>query len=182
MTGPREGTHPAVFLDRDGTVMEEVNYCRHPGDVRVFPDAGNALRRLKQHGFKLIVITNQSGIGRGYFTEEEYSRVHAEFLSQLGDGLIDGAYFCPDAPETGSRRRKPSPEMVFEAARDHDLDLRQSYFVGDKAIDVECGKAAGVRTVLVQTGYGLTETACAPDWIARHLADAAEIILSNADE
>ncbi len=182
MTGPREGTHRAVFLDRDGTVMEEVHYCRQPGDVKVFRGAGEALQLLKQHGFKLIIITNQSGIGRGYFTKEEYRQVHAELLRQLGDGLIDGAYFCPDLPEIGSLRRKPSPEMVFEAARDHDLELGHSFFVGDRALDVACGKAAGVRTLLVQTGYGLAETACAPDWIARDLAHAAEIILTHADE
>ncbi len=182
MMALHKGPGRAVFLDRDGTVMHDVHYCRDPQDVKVFPGAAAALRRLKEHGFKLIIVTNQSGIGRGYFTEEMYHAVYHELLGQLGDGLIDGAYFCPDAPDTGSKRRKPSPEMVFEAQRDHDLDLARSFFIGDKAIDVGCGKAAGARTILLRTGSVATDGENAPEWIARDLAEAAEIILAHADE
>lgn len=178
---PRKGAWRAVFLDRDGTLMEDVHYCGDPRDVQIYPGTHEALRRLKQHGFKLVIVTNQSGISRGYFTEEAYRSVHAELLDQLGDGLIDDAYFCADAPDLESKRRKPSPEMVFEAQRDHDLDLAHSFFIGDKAIDVDCGKAAGARTILLRPGSDVTETECAPDWIACDLPEAAEIVLAHAD-
>lgn len=182
MTAANSAEPPAVFLDRDGTVMEEVDYCGNPADVHVFAGAGEALRRLKDRGFQLFLITNQSGIARGYFSEDEYRAVHAEFLRQLGDELIDAAYFCPDRPDAASDRRKPAPGMVLEAAREHSVDLTRSFLVGDKAIDVACGRSAGLRTILVQTGYGKAEPDCRPDWIATDLAQAADIILTHADE
>jgi D-glycero-D-manno-heptose 1,7-bisphosphate phosphatase len=182
MTAANERLAPAVFLDRDGTLMEDVDYCDNPRDVKVFGSGGDALRRLKDRGFRLFIITNQSGIGRGYFTEEDYQAVHAEFLRQLGSDLIDGAYYCPDRPESPSKRRKPSPEMLFEAQREHRLDLSRSFFIGDKAIDVQCGRAAGVRTILVATGYGKAEAECGADWKARDVAAAAEIILAQLNE
>jgi D-glycero-D-manno-heptose 1,7-bisphosphate phosphatase len=157
--------------------MRDVDYCGDP--VEVFPQAPETLRRLKQNGYKLIVITNQSGIGRGYFTEAGYRAVEAEFLRQLGDGLIDASYHCPDLPGSNSVRRKPGPGMIFEAQHDHRLDLRRSFLVGDKASDIACGQNAGVKAILVQTGYGAVETNCGADWIARDLAHAAEIILAE---
>lgn len=172
---------PAIFLDRDGTLMEEVNYCSDPKDVHVFANAAGALRRLKAAGFKNIVITNQAGIGRGYFTEAQYRAVEAEFLKQIGDGLIDGTYFCPDAPWENSPRRKPQPGMVLEAAEAHGIDLTRSFFVGDKIADVECGRNAGVRTVLVETGYGKDHHQSKPDFIAKDVEEAADIILKNTD-
>lgn len=181
MTEAREPATPAVFLDRDGTLMEEINYCDDPSEVKVFAGAANALRSLKACGFKLIVITNQSGIGRGYFSEAQYHEVHQELLRQLGDDLIDGAYFCGDHPDAPLTRRKPSPAMVFEAQRDHALALEHSYFVGDKTIDVECGHAANVRTILVQTGYGKSEAEAKPDWVARDISEAAGMILAHAN-
>jgi D-glycero-D-manno-heptose 1,7-bisphosphate phosphatase len=179
MTGSSNESWPAVFLDRDGTLMRDVDYCGDPRKVEVFPQAGEALRRLKQQGYKLIVITNQSGIGRGYFTEEDYRAVESEFARQLGEGLIDGSYHSPDLPTSNSIRRKPGPGMVFEAQRDHRLELRCSFLVGDKASDIGCGRNAGVRTILVQTGYGAREAESGADWIARDIAHAAEIILSQ---
>lgn len=173
-----EGAHPAVFLDRDGTIMRDVDYCADPNAIELFDGVIEALRKLKDEGFKLVVITNQSGVGRGYFTEQEYRAVESELNRKLGMELIDATYFCPDKPGTDSRRRKPAPAMVLEAAHDHNLDLKRSFFVGDKAIDIDCGRNAGVRTVLVQTGYGHSET-CAPDWTAENLAGAAEIILKQ---
>ena len=163
---------PAVFLDRDGTLMPDVDYCGRPEHVQVFPDAADALRRLKHAGYKLIVITNQSGIGRGYFTEEAYREVEREFERQLGPGLIDATYFCPDHPENASDRRKPQPGMIFEADRDHQLDLARSYFIGDKPIDAECGRNAGTRTILLHAEGDA-------DWKAASLTEAANIILAN---
>ncbi len=162
--------------------MEDVGYCGRPEQVKIFAGAADALQRLRKHGFKLFIITNQSAVGRGYFTEAQYRVVEAEFLRQVGARLIDGTYFCPDKPDTSSRRRKPAPEMVFEAQREHNLDLSRSFFIGDKDIDIECGRSAGVRTILVQTGYGKDTADCGADWIARDLRQATEIILNNANE
>lgn len=174
-----EALHSAVFLDRDGTIMRDVDYCSDPNAIELFDGVIEALRKLKNAEFKLFVITNQSGIGRGYFSEEQYQAVETELNRKLGPGLIDATYFCPDKPGSNSRRRKPAPEMVLEAARDHRLDLKRSFFVGDKAIDIDCGRNAGVRTVLVRTGHGHSEK-CAPDWTAEDLPEAAEIILKHA--
>ena len=177
MTVPANETCLAVFLDRDGTLMRDVDYCGDPAKVEVFPGATAALRRLKTAGYKLIVITNQSGIGRGYFNEAEYREVESEFLRQLGDGLIDGSYHCPDLPGANSMRRKPALGMIHEAQRDHRIDLARSFFIGDKTSDIECGRNAGVRTILVQTGYGAKMIDCRADWIVQDLEHAAEVIL-----
>jgi D-glycero-D-manno-heptose 1,7-bisphosphate phosphatase len=170
-------TRPAVFLDRDGTIMRDVDYCGDPAQIEIFPGAADALRRLKGNGYKLVIVTNQSGIARGYFDEDDYRAVESEFLRQLGENLIDATYYCTDLPRANSSRRKPAPGMILEAQRDLQLDLARSYLVGDKASDISCGQNAGVRTILVQTGYGLHETNCRADWIAQDLLQAAEIIL-----
>ncbi len=180
MTASSSEDCPAVFLDRDGTLMVDVDYCGDPAKVEVFPDAGEALRQLKQAGYKLIVVTNQSGIGRGYFTEDDYRAVEREFLRRLGNDLIDATYYCADLPGTNSARRKPAPGMIFEAQRDHHLDLARSYFIGDKTSDIECGRNAGVRTILVQTGYGAQQSDSRADFVARDLTHAAGIILGTS--
>ena len=168
----------AVFVDRDGTIIEDADYCSHPKQVKVLPSVLEALRRLKSKGFKLIVITNQSGIGRGFFTVAEYRLVESEVSRQLGHGLIDATYFCPDVPGQHSSHRKPSPGMILQANREHQIDLSRSFFVGDKEIDVECGHNAGVRTIRVQTGFDRDVTGSAADWIAKDFAAASEIILA----
>ena len=159
--------------------MRDVDYCGDPAKVEVFAGASDALRELKRSGYKLIIITNQSGIGRGYFSEDEYHAVHREFIRQLGEGLIDATYYCPSLPSANSPRRKPAPEMIFEAQREHELDLGRSYFVGDKSSDVECGRNAGVRTILVQTGYGAQASSSGADWVVDDLRQAAKVILGD---
>jgi D-glycero-D-manno-heptose 1,7-bisphosphate phosphatase len=166
---------PAVFLDRDGTLMEEVHYCADPALVRVYPGVPEALRKLKRAGFHTFIITNQSGIGRGLITEAQYRAVQKELLRQLGQGTIDATYFCPDAPGVPSPRRKPEPGMVLEAAADYSLDLSRSFFIGDKTDDIECGRRAGVRAILVLTGYG-REQSCEPDFTAADLTEAVDWI------
>ena len=109
MNASTETRTPAVFVDRDGTIMEDADYCSDPKEVKIFPGVPESLRRLKSNGFKLIIITNQSGIGRGFFTIEQYRAVEAEVLRQLGNGLIDATYFCPDVPGQHSSCRKPAP-------------------------------------------------------------------------
>jgi histidinol-phosphate phosphatase family protein len=174
---------PAVFFDRDGTLMEEVHYCGDPAQVRIYPGVSEGLRRLKAAGFRTFIVSNQSGIGRGLITGAQYRAVQAELLAQIGegptgDGLIDASYYCPDAPGTPSTRRKPEPGMLFEAASEFDLDLPRSYMIGDKSADVECGRRAGVRTILVLTGYGC-EQDCAPDYRARDVAEAIEKVCAT---
>jgi D-glycero-D-manno-heptose 1,7-bisphosphate phosphatase len=173
---------PAVFVDRDGTIMEDVNYCSDPKQVRIFPGTREALRCLKSNGFKLIIITNQSGIGRGFFTLEQYRAVEAEVLRQLGNGLIDASYFCPDIPGQHSSYRKPAPGMILQAAREHRIDLSRSFFIGDKEIDAECGRNAGVRTIRIQTGVEHDLTGSIADWVAPDLTNAAKIILDRLNE
>ncbi len=169
---------PAVFLDRDGTLMEEVNYCSKPEQVKVFPGVVEALQKLGARGYLLIVISNQAGIGRGYFTEKEYRAVESELGRQLRPALIDASYFCPDHPDRPTPRRKPGVGMLLDAQRDFAIDLSRSFFVGDKAIDIECGRNAGLRTILVKTGYGAAEAEEAgANWVAGDFTEAAKLIL-----
>ena len=169
---------PAVFFDRDGTLMEEVEYCADANQVRPYPGVSAALRELKTAGFLTFIVTNQSGIGRGYFTEEQYRVVQARLLADIGDGLIDASYFCPDAPGTPSVCRKPEPGMVLQAARNFPIDLPRSYFIGDKSADIECGHRAGTRTILVMTGYGAQQD-CTPDWRAADVVQAVRLVLDQ---
>jgi D-glycero-D-manno-heptose 1,7-bisphosphate phosphatase len=171
-----EAKTPAVFLDRDGTLICDADYCSNPNQVRVFNGASEALGRLRKRGYKIIVITNQSGIGRGFFTVAQYRAVEAEVLRQVGPDLIDATYFCPDVPGQPSRCRKPAPGMILEAAREHNIDLGRSFFIGDKEIDVECGRNAGVRTIRVRTGFDKMTDGSGADWVAEDLSAAAEII------
>jgi D-glycero-D-manno-heptose 1,7-bisphosphate phosphatase len=182
MTALTETQAPAVFIDRDGTIMEDADYCSDPKEVKIFSGVLESLRRLKSSGFKLIIITNQSGIGRGFFTLEQYRAVEAEVLRQLGSGLIDATYFCPDIPSQRSSCRKPEPGMILQAAREHRIDLSGSFFIGDKEVDAECGRNAGVRTIRVQTGFQRDTTGTIADWVAADFPDAAKIILDLLNE
>ncbi|MEO6786792.1 MAG: HAD family hydrolase [Chthoniobacteraceae bacterium] len=173
-------SQPAVFLDRDGTLMHEVNYCRDPELVRLVDGAGEALRRLKDAGFVLVIVTNQSGIARGLLTEADFHAVQARLLELLDDDLIAATYVCADGPAGESGRRKPSPAMVHEAALDLGLDLSRSWFVGDKDIDVQCGLAAGTRPVLVRTGHGGNADHAGAHFVAKDIASAADFILSES--
>ena len=168
---------PAVFIDRDGTIMHDADYCSDPKQVQVFDGATAALRRLKDAGYKIIVITNQSGIGRGFFSETQYHAIEGEVLRQIGSDLIDATYFCPDVPGQPSRCRKPAPGMILDAARDLHVDLARSFFIGDKEIDVECGHNAGVRAIRVRTGFDKATDGSRADWVAEDFAAAAQIIL-----
>jgi D-glycero-D-manno-heptose 1,7-bisphosphate phosphatase len=147
----------AVFLDRDGTIIVEQNYLSDPARVEVFPGAATALRRLIDAGFLLFIVTNQSGIGRGYCTVAEMELVNARLCAELAvEGVhFQKIYFAPEAPGQPSRGRKPSPQFLFDARDEFGLDLGQSYVIGDKLSDLECGWNAGVRhTILVRTAYG----------------------------
>jgi len=173
---------PAIFWDRDGTLMKEVEYCSDPRLVEAIPGSGEALKALLKRGFLNVLVTNQSGIGRGYFTIEDYHAVNRELIRQLGLQL-DGSYFCPDSPERATHRRKPSTGMIEEACRDLPIDIHNSWFVGDKAADIECGQRAGCRTILVETGYGKGQLEkCQPDYVATDAAKAAQQIVSQHEK
>jgi D-glycero-D-manno-heptose 1,7-bisphosphate phosphatase len=167
---------PAVFFDRDGTLMEEVHYCGDPAKVKVYPGVPGALRALKEAGFLNLIVSNQSGIGRGLITEAQYHAVQRELLRQIGEDLIEGSYFCPDAPGVPSTRRKPAPGMLLEASSQLGIELGESYLVGDKASDIECARRAGAGAILVLTGYGRAQ-ACDPDFTAADVSAAAGWIL-----
>jgi D-glycero-D-manno-heptose 1,7-bisphosphate phosphatase len=173
-----EFLRPAVFLDRDGTLMDEVNYCRDPADVRAIPGATERLARLRADGWAIVIITNQSGIGRGIISLEQYEAVHTELLRQL-DHQIDGAYFCPDLPSAPTPRRKPGIGMIEEAARDLGLDLSRAYFIGDKKIDVQCGHNAGMPAFLVRTGHGADVTDSGADHVVATVVEALDAILAR---
>ena len=168
---------PAVFFDRDGTLMEEVHYCNDPSKVIMIPGSDDALRTLGKRGFKRFIITNQSGIGRGYISMDQFEAVQAELLRQLGPDTIDGVYFCAAVPGQRSLRRKPVPGMVFEASWQHGIDLSRSWFVGDKKADIGCGRLAGMKTILVETGYGRQERDAGADFVAPNVPAAVALIL-----
>ena len=176
----------AVFLDRDGTLIVEREYLSRPEDVVIIPGTGAALRQLSEAGFELFIVTNQSGIGRGYYTLADMHRVNERLCAELGSYGVrfQKIYFAPEAPEAPSRGRKPSPQFLFDARDDFDIDLSQSYMIGDKQIDLECGWNAGVKKcLLVRTGYGaevestaaeklglavvVDDVSMAADWILR---------------
>lgn len=147
----------AVFLDRDGTIIKEKEYLRDPAQVELLPGALAGLKRLGEAGFRLVLVTNQSGVGRGYFTLEDVEQVHARLVLELAQGgvRLEKIYVAPEAPDQPSRGRKPSPQFLFDARDEFGLDLARSYVIGDKLLDLECGWNAGVkRSILVRTGYG----------------------------
>jgi D-glycero-D-manno-heptose 1,7-bisphosphate phosphatase len=148
-----------VFLDRDGTIIEDRDYLHKPEEVVFFPGVTAALQKLQEAGFTLIMVTNQSGIGRGYFTLGDVERVHDHMAGEfnLHGVTFRKIYIAPEAPDQPSRGRKPSPQFLYDARDEFGIDLSESYIVGDKLIDLECGWNAGVKqSILVRTGYGAT--------------------------
>jgi D-glycero-D-manno-heptose 1,7-bisphosphate phosphatase len=149
--------HAAVFLDRDGTLIVDKDYLSRPEDVVIFPGVASALKKLQDCGFKLFIVSNQSGVGRGYFTMADVEKVNARLCEDLQkDGVrFEKIYIAPEAPDQPSRGRKPSPQFLFDARDEFGLDLGRSYMIGDKLIDMECGHSAGIKkAILVRTGYG----------------------------
>ena len=182
------GGRRAVFADRDGTIIEDRHYIADPADVALIPGSPEALLRLRALGFALVVVTNQSGIGRGLYTVADYRRVARETDRQLERAgvVVDATYFCTDAPGGDPRTtcRKPSTVMYRQAARDLGLVLAGSYFVGDKLSDILPAEALGGTGILVRTGHGETEEKrgatradLEPGWhVADDLAGAAALI------
>lgn len=177
----------AIFLDRDGTLNVDRNYLSNPAELEIIPGTSDALRRLMKAGFLLFIVTNQSGIGRGYYTLEDMHAVNNRLCEVLaGDGIrFEKIYYAPESPEEPSRGRKPSPQFLLDARDEFGIDLSQSYMVGDKLIDLECGWNAGVKkSILVRTGYGADVEKKHADRMAaaavfHHLAEAASWITTQ---
>lgn len=181
------GFKSAIFLDRDGTINVEKDYLINPEDFVLIDGVGTALRRLHDAGYLLIVVTNQSGVARGYFTVAEIDALHSHLQSDLAPfGVqIDAFYLCPHHPDHGTGPcdcRKGSPGMLLQAAHDYQLDLAASWMIGDKRSDIEAGARAGCRSILVRTGYGTDEARKLPAEtpVVDSLPEAAELILGAA--
>ncbi len=180
----------AIFLDRDGTIIEDVGYINNPDDIRFLPKAIEGLRMFSLAGFSLIVISNQSGLARGLITEEQFQAVHNRFVDLLrksGIELTDCLY-CPyykDAVvkkyRSDSPERKPAPGMIIRAARGHNISLEKSFMIGDKDDDIRAGQAAGVKTIKIvpkSSKAGKGKSLVNPDFFADNLEEAAKIVLS----
>jgi len=188
--------HKAVFLDRDGTICEEVGYMDSIEQMKLIPRSGEAVRMLNQQGFKVVVITNQAGVARGLFPESRLEELHAEMGRQLkAEGArVDAIYYCPHHPTEGTppyrqecECRKPAIGLLRRAAADLNLNLPSSYMIGDHFSDVECGQRAGAQTVLLLTGHGqetLEKRATwtkLPSYIAADLYEAVQWVLERGE-
>lgn len=186
----------AVFIDRDGTINEEVQYLANLQDFKLLSGIGEAIKLLNENGFKVIVITNQAGVARGYFGEDKLKEIHQEMRKQLKEkgAHLDGIYYCPHHPTEGIGKykkncwyRKPNPGMLEKAVKDFNLDLGKSYVIGDQLIDIKLGNNARCKTVLVLTGYGKDsyrkkdDRKIKVDFIADNLKKAVELILKRKD-
>jgi D-glycero-D-manno-heptose 1,7-bisphosphate phosphatase len=177
---------PAVFLDRDGTIAEEVGYLNHVSRFRILPRVPDAIRRLNEAQLPVIVVTNQSGVGRGYFPESLVRTIHELMTQQLeaAGAHLDGIYYCPHTSSDDCDCRKPKAGMLDRAAREHSIDVQRSFVVGDRHGDIELARNAGARSIFVRTGYGEGEYLWnapkwefQPDFVAADLADAVHWIL-----
>jgi histidinol-phosphate phosphatase family protein len=180
------GRKAAVFVDRDNTIIADVKYCNDPDKVQLLAGAAEGLRQLSRAGYFVVIVTNQSGIGRGYFDEQQLKAVHARMREELHarGADFDALYYCPHIPEDSCSCRKPRPGLLLRAASELDLDLNLSYTIGDNGKDIEAGRAAGTRTVLIRTQDGTSknsEYALSPaDIEATSIEDAAGIILRQS--
>jgi len=184
---------PAVFMDRDGTISEEIGYVNHVSRYRVFAYSAEAVRLLNANDWLAILVTNQAGVARGYFTEEMVEKVHGVLESELGRGgaRLDAVYYCAHHPLVGEppycidcNCRKPKPGLILRAATEFDIDLSRSWMIGDRYSDIELARNAGVRSVFVLSGYGRGEWEHQrsgwehqPDLVAEHLLEAVRMII-----
>ena len=182
-----------VFIDRDGTLTEEVGYINHPSRLRLYPWSAQAIKALNQNGLRTIVVTNQAGIARGYFNEDLVTQVHEKLRAEMSraGARLDAIYYCPHHTSVGEAPyrqdcncRKPKPGMLYRAVQELGVDLSRSFVIGDRYGDVELAHNAGARSVFVLSGYGLGEYEyqrqkwrVQPDWIAQDLLEATQIIL-----
>lgn len=179
---------PAIFLDRDGTIIRQVELLHKPSQIKIFSAAAPAITSFNKLGYLVVVVTNQPVIARGVIGPKEVDHVHAVLIDRLGKkgGRIDAVYYCPHHPLANLKKyrmtckcRKPAPGMILQAAKDHGIDLKKSFMIGDSTQDVLAGNRAKVKTILVRTGHGGKDPwhhEGKPDFIARDLGAAAKII------
>jgi histidinol-phosphate phosphatase family protein len=182
VSAPRTGR--PVILDRDGTIVVDAGYLDDPQQLRYLPGAVQGLRRLHRAGHPLVVISNQSGVGRGLFTLERLEAINQRFRAMLAeDGApLAGLYFCPHSPEAGCDCRKPNTRLIRQAAEALGFELRDAIVIGDKSSDIELGKRVGATTILVASGSGASDGKPAhPDYVVRDLLEAAWVIDPPAD-
>ncbi len=179
-----------VFLDRDGTIIEEKDFINSPDEIEFIPGSIEGIRTIRKLGYKIIVISNQSGIGRGILTEKMVKEINDSFIQQLRerDAPIDALYFCPHHPDDDCNCRKPKAGMISRAVAEHKLELEKAVIIGDKLSDIEMGKRIGAKSILVLTGYGrrerekLPDTTVNPDFIADDLLGAAKWLKNPTDD
>ncbi|MDY6855206.1 MAG: HAD family hydrolase [Thermodesulfobacteriota bacterium] len=180
----------AVFMDRDGTIIDELGYLKDPNDLNIIPGAVDAIRLINRAQMKAVIVTNQSGVARGYLSEEILGNIHQRLLERLmkKDAYIDAIYYCPHHPNEGDLRyrktcncRKPYPGMLDMAAKDLKVDLERSYVIGDKIIDMRLAHRVGAKGVLVLTGYGKNEVKLIDDALKSRPHCIAEDILKAVD-
>lgn len=190
-----DNRQPAIFIDRDGTINEDIGYVSSPDELKIYPWAAEAVRLINESQLKAIIITNQSGVARSLYTEETLGAIHKRLAVELARARarIDAIYYCPHHPEIGDERyrracdcRKPGVGLLRRAEREHRIDLARSYVIGDKASDINLATAAGARGALVLTGYGRRTLAgrerwpCEPAIIADNLLEAVKLILDRS--
>jgi rfaE bifunctional protein nucleotidyltransferase chain/domain len=172
---------PAVFLDRDGTINEETEYLHRPEQMRFLPNALEGIKRFQDMGFRIVIVTNQPGIGLGYFSKEDFFKVNKAMLSGFSKAgiMVDKIYFCPHSKSEGCDCRKPGQALIRRAQDELNIDLEQSFIIGDKTSDLETGRRAGMRKILIQTGFKGSdgEYPVRPDIVAEDLLDAAKKVL-----
>lgn len=174
---------PVVFLDRDGVINEEREYIHTPEQFKFLPGVFDGVKKLEEKGFQIVVVTNQAGIGLGYFTREDFFKVNKKMLTEFGKKniSISKIYFCPHSKSDDCNCRKPKIGMITKALKDLNIDLKKSWVIGDKADDIEMGKAVGCKTILVLTGHGKnSQKKAKPDFITPNLSVAADIILKHS--
>ncbi len=176
-----------VYLDRDGTINHDPGYLSNPDEVVLLDGAGAAIKALNDAGLKAIVISNQSAIGRGYFTEKDLFAVNARVSEIIKDqgGVLDAIYYCPHSPDDGCRCRKPETGLIERAVAEHGLDGLPAYFIGDKVSDMGAARGAGAKAVMVLTGYGSKELAkmeLQPDYVAQDLLDGVDWIINDLED
>ena len=179
----RSSMDRAAFLDRDGTLVPDIPYLDDAGRLRLFPGAADGIARLRKAGFKVVLVTNQSGVGRGLFSEETLGRIHAKLIEMLEkEGAeLDGLYYCPHKPGDGCSCRKPATGMLDRAAEEMNISIRKSYVVGDDITDIDMARNAGARSVLVLTGHGTESRSVAnPDAVASDFTEAVNWILEDS--
>lgn len=176
----------AVFIDRDGTINVNVEYLDNPDEFQMYPGVGEGIKKLIENGYKIIIITNQSGISRGYFSEETLGKIHARMKKELEEkgARIDGVYYCPHHPDDKCSCRKPNTALFEQAIKEHDIDPSQSYVIGDRMLDVEAGHKIGSKTILVpervkQVEQEIKNSDITPDCYCKDFKKGVEWILKN---